>query len=392
MTAVTPPAVETLAPVAMLARLVGFDTTSRGSNLALIDFVAGYLARLGVEAVLTRDDDGRKANLFATLGPRRDGGVVLSGHTDVVPVDGQPWSTDPFSMVEKDGRLYGRGTCDMKGFLATALALAPEILRRRPKVPIHLALSYDEEVGCLGVGRLIAQAVAAGVKPAAVIVGEPTEMKVVDAHKGIYGFRTTVTGREAHSSLTDKGVNAIFAAADLVGFLARLADEMAGRADPESGFDPSYTTIHVGTVEGGTALNIVPRQCTFRWEYRLMPGADPDEVPRRFAAYCDERRAALKARAGEADIVTEAQMSVPGLDPEPGSAAERLAFALAGSNRTHKVPYGSEAGLFQRAGMAVVVCGPGSIAQAHKPDEFVTRAQIDACEAFLRRLIDHVTA
>jgi acetylornithine deacetylase len=385
----TPGAV-TLSPVEMLARLVGFDTTSRGSNLALIEFVVDYLGQHGVEAVLTRDDDGRKANLFATLGPARDGGVVLSGHTDVVPVDGQAWSSDPFVVVERDGRLYGRGTCDMKGFLATALALVPDILKRRPKVPIHLALSYDEEVGCLGVGRLIAQAIDAGVKPAAVIVGEPTEMKVVDAHKGIYAFRTTVTGREAHSSLTDKGVNAIMAAADLIGCLGRLADEMASRADPDSGFDPAYTTVHVGTIEGGTALNIVPLRCAFRWEYRLLPGADPDEVPRRFAAYCDERRAALKGRAREADIVTEPQMSVPGLEPEPGSAAERLVFALAGSNRTHKAAFGTEAGLFQRAGMAAVVCGPGSVAQAHKPDEFVARAQIEACEAFLRRLIDHV--
>ena len=385
-------AATTYTPIEMLARLVGFDTTSRGSNLALIEFVADYLGGLGVESQLTRDDGGNKANLFATLGPRRDGGVVLSGHTDVVPVDGQPWSTDPFTLVEKDGRLYGRGTCDMKGFLATSLALAPEILRRRPKVPVHLALSYDEEVGCLGVGRLIAKALDQGVKPSAVIVGEPTEMKVVDAHKGIFSFRTTVVGREAHSSLTDKGVNAILAAAGLLGFLGRLADELASRADPESGFDPPYTTVHVGVIEGGTALNIVPRRCAFRWEYRLLPGADQDEVPHRFAAYCDERRARLKARAAEADIVTEAEMNVPGLDPEPGSAAERLAFALAGSNRTHKAAFGTEAGLFQQAGIAAVVCGPGSIAQAHKPDEFVTRAQIDACEAFLRRLIDHVGA
>ncbi|MEX2649813.1 MAG: acetylornithine deacetylase [Alphaproteobacteria bacterium] len=381
-----------LTPVAMLARHVGFDTTSRDSNLALIQFVADYLKGFGVEAALTHDDEGRKANLFATLGAGREGGVVLSGHTDVVPVDGQPWDTDPFTLTEKEGRLHGRGTCDMKGFLATALALAPEIVRRRPKIPVHLALSYDEEVGCVGVGRLIAQALATGVKPRAVIVGEPTEMKVVDAHKGLYSFRTTVTGREAHSSLTDKGVNAIVAAADLIGFLARLAEEMAGRADRESGFDPPYTTIQIGTIEGGTALNIVPRRCSFVWEYRLMPGADEDEVVRRFQAHCDEQRPRLQARAEESNIVTEAVNRVPGLEPDPGSAAERLALALAGSNRTHKVPYGTEAGLFQRAGMATIVCGPGSINQAHKPNEFVERAQIDACEAFLRRLLDHVCA
>lgn len=379
-------------PVEMLARLVSFDTTSRESNLALIGYVADYLKALGVSATLTHDDAGRKANLFATIGDGAMGGVVLSGHTDVVPVDGQPWTTDPFTLTEKGTRLHGRGTCDMKGFLATALALAPEIARRRPRRPVHLALSYDEEVGCVGVGRLIEQAVASGVRPGAVIVGEPTEMKVVDAHKGIYAFRTTVTGREAHSSLTHKGVNAIQVAADLIGFLGRLAEEMASRADPETGFDPPYTTIQIGTIEGGTALNIVPRRCSFVWEYRLMPGADEDEVPRRFEAYCESLRPGLRARAEEAAIETVATNRVPGLDPEPGSAAERLAFALAGSNRAYKVPYGTEAGLFQRAGMATIVCGPGSIDQAHKPDEFVERAQIDACEAFLRRLIDHVCA
>ena len=375
-------------PIEMLARLVAFDTTSRESNLALIGFVADYLRAIGVEPTLTHDDDGRKANLFATLGQGTSGGIVLSGHTDVVPVDGQPWTTDPFSLTEKGTRLHGRGTCDMKGFVATALALAPEIARRRPRVPIHLALSYDEEVGCVGVGRLIKQAVKSGVRPKAVIVGEPTGMKVVDAHKGIYAFRTTVTGREAHSSLTHKGVNAIAVAADLIGFLGRLAEELAARADPETGFDPPYTTIQIGTIEGGTALNIVPRRCAFAWEYRLMPGADEDEVPRRFEAYCESLRPGLRARAEEAGIETVATNRVPGLDPEPGSEAERLAFALAGTNRAYKVPYGTEAGLFQRAGMATIVCGPGSIDQAHKPDEFVERAQIEACEAFLRRLVD----
>ncbi|MBM3585069.1 MAG: acetylornithine deacetylase [Alphaproteobacteria bacterium] len=379
-------------PVDMLARLVAFDTTSRDSNLALIRYVADFLGALGVAVTLTHDDDGHKANLFATLGSGTQGGIVLSGHTDVVPVDGQPWTSDPFALTAKGSRLYGRGTCDMKGFLATALALAPEIVRRRPRVPVHLALSYDEEVGCIGVNRLIAQAVRSGVRPRAVIVGEPTDMKVVDAHKGIYAFRTTVTGREAHSSLTHRGVNAILVAADLIGFLGRLADEMAGRAAPETGFDPPYTTVHVGTIKGGTALNIVPRRCAFAWEYRLMPGADEHEVIRRFEEHCAGLLPGLRARAEEVAIETVATNTVPGLDPEPGSAAETLAFALAGSNRAFKVPYGTEAGLFQRAGMATIVCGPGSIDQAHKPDEFVERAQIDACEAFLRRLIDHVCA
>jgi acetylornithine deacetylase len=385
-------AAATYSPDAMLARLIGFDTTSRDSNLALIGFVQDYLKEHGVEAAITHDDTGKKANLFATLGAGRDGGIVLSGHTDVVPVDGQAWVTDPFTLTEKDGKLYGRGTCDMKGFLAAALALVPEILKRRLKAPVHFALSYDEEVGCLGAPRLIEQAVASGVKPRAVIVGEPTDMKVVDAHKGIYSFRTIVTGREAHSSIAHKGVNAIFVAAELIGFLKRLADEMKGRADPGSGFDPPYTTVHVGTIEGGTAQNIIPRRCAFTWEYRLMPGADENEVRERFAAFADGLLPAMKAVSDEAGIATERRSTVPGLTPDPGSAAEALAMALVGSNSIHKASYATEAGLFQRAGMATIVCGPGSVAQAHQPNEFVERAQFDQCVAFLRRLVDHVAA
>jgi len=385
-------AAATYSPEAMLARLIGFDTTSRDSNLALIGFVQDYLRGHGIEATLTHDDSGRKANLFATLGAGREGGIVLSGHTDVVPVDGQPWATDPFVLTEKDGRYYGRGTCDMKGFLAAALALVPEIAKRRLKAPVHFALSYDEEVGCLGAPRLIEQAVAAGVRPRAVIVGEPTDMKVVDAHKGIYSFRTTVTGKEAHSSIAHKGVNAIFVAMELVGFLKRLADEMRDRADPATGFDPPYTTVHVGTIEGGTAQNIIPRRCSFTWEYRLMPGTDENEVRERFLAFAETLVPAMKAISEDAGIVTEKRSTVPGLRPDPGSAAEALALALVGSNSIHKAAYATEAGLFQRAGMATIVCGPGSVAQAHQPNEFVERAQFEQCVAFLRRLFDHIAA
>ncbi len=385
-------AAATLTPVDMLARLVGFDTTSRGSNLALIRFVADYLADHGIAATLTHDDGGAKANLFATVGAGADGGIVLSGHTDVVPVDGQDWATDPFTLVEKEGRLYGRGTTDMKGFLATALALVPDMVRARPKVPIHFALSYDEEVGCLGVPRLIQQALDSGVRPSAVIVGEPTEMRVVDGHKGIFLFETVVTGREAHSSIAHKGVSAIYFAAELIGFLHRLAKEMRGRAKPETGFDPPYTTIHVGTVQGGTANNIIPRHCRFQWEYRLLPGEPESEVIDRFTAFAATLLPEMQAVAEESAIATTLRAVLPPLNPDPGSAAESLALALAGSNHTVKAPFGTEAGLFQKAGMATIVCGPGAVGQAHQPNEYVARSEIDACEAFLRRLIRHVAS
>ncbi len=377
-------------PREMLDRLVGFDTTSRNSNLALIAFVADYLAGHGVEAALTYDDDKRKANLYATIGPAGARGVALSGHTDVVPVDGQPWETDPFTVVERAGRLYGRGTADMKSFIAVALALVPDFLAADLAVPVHLALSYDEEVGCLGVDRLIEGIARAGIKPAIVIVGEPTAMRVVNAHKGIYSFETTVTGLEAHSSATHLGVNAITTAAELIGFLDRLAAEMRERADPDSGFTPPYTTVHVGTIVGGTALNIIPRHCRFEWEYRLMPGADPDEIIDRFNAFSTEVEARLKQTSVEAGIKTAMRCRVVGLEPERDALAERLVLALTGDNRAGKVSFGTEAGKFQSAGMSVVVCGPGDIAQAHKPNEFIAVSEVEACAAFMRRLIERL--
>lgn len=377
-------------PREMLDRLVGFDTTSRNSNLALIEFVTDYLAGHGIEATLTYDDDKRKANLYATIGPAEVRGVALSGHTDVVPVDGQPWETDPFTVVERGGRLYGRGTADMKSFIAVALALVPEFLAARLAVPVHLALSYDEEVGCLGVDRLIEGIARAGIKPAIVIVGEPTAMRVVNAHKGIYSFETTVTGFEAHSSAPHLGVNAITAAAELIDFLDRLAAEMRERAEPESGFTPPYTTVHVGTISGGTALNIIPRHCRFEWEYRLMPGADPDEIIDRFNAFAAELDARLKAVSAEAGVETAMRCRVAGLEPERDPLAERLVLALTGENRAGKVSFGTEAGKFQNAGMSVVVCGPGDIAQAHKPNEFIATSEVEACAAFMRRLIERL--
>ncbi|MCH9020809.1 MAG: acetylornithine deacetylase [Proteobacteria bacterium] len=374
----------------MIERLVGFDTTSHKSNLALIDFVADYLAGHGVVTARTFDDDRRKANLFATLGPGGAGGVVLSGHSDVVPVEGQPWDTEPFRVVEKDGRLYGRGTADMKSFLAIALAFVPEFLRRGLAVPVHLALSYDEEIGCLGAGRMIDKVVEAGLDPAVVIVGEPTGMHVVNAHKGTRAFTTTVTGHEAHSSATQRGVNAVMAAAELIRYLATLGDEMKARADAESGFDPPFTSVHVGPIEGGTALNIIPRRCVFQWEYRSMPEEDTDEIIERFNAFAATLEPPMQAIAAGCGIETVADCRVIGLEPEDASPAERLVMALTGDNRAAKVSFGTEAGLFQKAGMSAVICGPGDIAQAHKPNEFIELSQVEACVAFMRRLIDRL--
>ena len=380
-------------PVEMIRRLVSFDTTSRESNLELISFVADYLEGHGVPSTAIHDDDGRKANLYVTIGPAERAGVILSGHTDVVPVDGQDWSTDPFTVAEADGKLYGRGTADMKSFIATALALVPEMTARRLKMPLHLALSYDEEVGCLGVHGMIGHIEHGAVRPRICIVGEPTSMRVVNAHKGVYSFRTAVRGLEAHSSATHIGVNAIIYASELIAYLGRLAEEIKGRAQTPSRFEPPYTSVHVGLVRGGTALNIIPRECSFVWEYRLLPGEDPDEIPARFADFAkNEIEPRMHAVDAGCSIETEPRARVPALTPEDGSPAESLVMALAGTNRLDAVSYGTEAGIFQDADIPTVVCGPGDILQAHRPDEFIALEQIDACAAFLRRLIDHAAA
>ena len=381
---------ESYTPIEMIEKLVAFDTTSRNSNLDLIDFVAAYLEGHGVAVTRSFDDDKRKANLFASLGPDKPGGVVLSGHTDVVPVDGQIWDSDPFTVAARGQRLYGRGVADMKSFIAVVLALAPEFMAAGLESPLHFALSYDEEVGCIGVDRMIAGIAAAGLAPEIVIVGEPTGMKVANAHKGIYSFRTEVTGFEAHSSATHRGVNAVMIAADLIVFLSAKAAEMRRRGDPDSGFDPPYTSVHVGTVEGGTALNIIPARCGFQWEYRLMPEADPREIIEAFEAYATSLIPAMRAVAEGAGIRTETRAQVPGLVVEDASPAERLVMALTGDNRAIKVSYGTEAGKFQEAGASTVICGPGHIDQAHKPNEFIDLAQIEACEAFMRRLMERL--
>ncbi|PPR23214.1 MAG: Acetylornithine deacetylase [Alphaproteobacteria bacterium MarineAlpha10_Bin3] len=372
----------------MIRALVGFDTVSSKSNLALIDFVRDYLAGHGIDSRYIRSEDGTKANLWATIGPDEPGGVVLSGHTDVVPVAGQPWESDPFEVVENDGRLYGRGTADMKSFIAIALSLVPDMLARPLTRPIHFALTHDEEVGCLGAPRLIADVLANLPRPGAVIIGEPTQMRVVDAHKGITAYTTIVTGHEAHSSLTHRGVNAVMQAARLIAHLGDQAAQKAAQPELNSRFDPPYTTIHVGTVEGGTALNIVARNCAFKWEIRALPGDDPQDILARFEAFCrDEVVPAMQRVVPETGVETRPGVIVPALAPEPDSAAEKLARDLTGANATDAVSYATEGGQYQRAGIPAIVCGPGNIEQAHQPNEWIALEQIAASQSFTRRLI-----
>ncbi|MET0482059.1 MAG: acetylornithine deacetylase [Aestuariivirgaceae bacterium] len=375
----------------LLRQLIAFDTTSRNSNVPLIAFVEDYLGALGVPSVRVDYQPG-KTNLWATIGPDISGGIVLSGHTDVVPVDGQAWTTDPFSAVERVGNIYGRGAADMKGFLAACLALVPEFLAKPLKRPIHLAFSCDEEVGCTGVRPLIERIVAGDLpRPSAAIIGEPTLMKVVNGHKSTLSFMTEVEGHEAHSSLSHQGVNAIMVAGELIGEINRIAREMRERGDPTGRFDPPYSTVHIGTVAGGTARNIVPRCCTFHWETRIIPGQHPDEIPDRIDRLADTLLPAMHAVSPDTGITTRRRNVVPPLMPEPGSPAEALALQLTGGNDTGAVSYGTEAGLFQVAGVPAVICGPGSIEQAHKPDEFVAVSELERCEGFLRRLGEYCT-
>lgn len=379
--------------IALIERLVAHDTTSRNSNLALIDEVRAYLLEHGVAARLTRDKTGGKANLWATIGPEIAGGVVLSGHTDVVPVDGQKWTSDPFAVSRRDGRLYGRGTCDMKGFVATALALVPDMVKARLSVPIHLALSYDEEVGCLGVRGIIQDVTGNLPRPRAVIVGEPTSMQLIGGNKGTRVYHTDITGVPAHSSQPSHGASAIEAAARLVGFLGELGREFAANADPLSPFDPPCSTFNAGVIHGGTAHNIVAESCHLTWSVRLVPTDDPDAIEARIRRFCErELDPGLKAAAPHAGVVTEMVTNVPGLAPDETSAAEALVRHLTGLNASGVVAYGAEAGLFQQAGIPAVIFGPGSIDQAHKADEFVAIDQIDECGAFVEKLIDWAKA
>jgi len=373
----------------MLKRLVAFDTTSRNSNLELIHYIRDYLADFGVESTLVPNAEGTKANLFASIGPDREGGVVLSGHTDVVPVDGQPWTTDPWDLTEKDdGNLYARGTCDMKGFVAACLANVPAFQRARLKVPMHFAFSYDEEIGCLGAHALAERLVGAVPRPQAVIVGEPTMMGVVNAQNAGGGIVATFTGFEAHSSMTHLGVSAIHFAGDFIHWLNELQVELAGRKRTDIDTVPGHTTINVGVIKGGTAGNILARECILNWGYRTLPGDDPWEVQRRAEKYIAELLLPkMRTKHADANITLKRRSFVPGLLPQENEEAAKLALQWTGGNRTYAVPYATEAGIFRGHGIPTVICGPGDIAQAHQPNEFVARSQMDACDAFLGKMI-----
>jgi acetylornithine deacetylase len=374
----------------MLRRLVAFDTTSRESNLALIEFVREWLDRHAVESELVFDETGRKANLYATIGPPDVGGIMLSGHTDVVPVDGQDWHTDPFLVSAADGKLFGRGTADMKSFVAVVLAQMPQLVARRLRTPIHLAFSYDEEVGCRGVRRLIAALADRPVRPRLCIVGEPTSMQPVIGHKGKRSFQCRVHGFECHSAMTHLGVNAVEAAAELVAELKAMARRKRDFGPFDNDFTPPHTTIHTGRIAGGTALNIVPKECSFDFEYRLLPGDDAEAPIAALRAFAERRLLPeMRAVRPEASIEFAELSAFPALATLADAEITRLAMSLTGANGVGKVAFGTEAGLFQQAGIPTVVCGPGSIEQAHKPDEFIELDQILRCEEFIGRLFDH---
>jgi len=376
-----------LTPLEMLAKLVSFDTVSSKSNLPLVDFVESYLRSWNVPYIRLPNEAGDKAAIYATVGPQDRGGVVLSGHTDVVPVTGQAWTTDPFTLRVENGRAYGRGAVDMKAFDALALALVPEFQAANLKTPINIMLSYDEETTCLGVVDAIRRLGHDLPQPKAAIVGEPTSLEVVDAHKSVVTFTTTVHGFEAHSSKPYLGASAVMTAAELIGELNRIADEMMERGDPSGRFDPPFTTVHVGVINGGTARNIMAKACSFHWEFRGLPSLNPQEIPSRLDRFVQEVALKRLNRFGEfGRVETKLEVAVPGLAPEPGSAAETLALRLANRNQTQTVPFGTEAGHYQAAGIPTVVCGPGSINQAHQPDEYITLEQLDAGAAFMRRL------
>lgn len=376
----------------MLAKLVSFPTVSKESNLPLIDFVGDYLAGHGVASHRVFNKERTKANLYATVGPMEPGGIVFSGHTDVVPIEGQNWSSDPFELTERDGLLYGRGTCDMKGFNALALAAVPEMLAQDLSRPVHIALSYDEELACLGAPDMIRE-MRRNLPPAqAVIVGEPTMMEVVSAHKGFLGVTTRVRGFEVHSGLMHTGVSAIFYAARLINWMDETTRNNKENADPESAFVPPYTTLHCGLVEGGTAQNIVAKDCWFTTDIRTVPGEFTHDYLQRYRTFAAELEAEMKRQHPETGISLEVFADVPALRPETDGAAEQIARSITGDNGSHVVSYGTEAGQFQDEGFSTVVCGPGSIEQAHQADEFIAVDQLEKGESFVRSVVDRLVA
>lgn len=378
---------------AELARLIAFPTVSRDSNMDLIAYVQERLNEYGIDSRLVPNEEGNKANLLATVGPMIEGGVVLSGHTDVVPIDDQDWHSDPFALVEKDGKLFGRGTCDMKCFLATALAALPDMVNADLKVPIHFAFSYDEEVGCAGVPSLIRLLRKELPTPNAVIVGEPTDMKVVTAHKGVTAVSALVTGKEAHSSQTQLGYSAIMAAGRLITFVGDMTAENAEGANSEvqkdERFEPDHTTMTVNVIQGGTALNIMAGHCTLTWDIRSLPSDDPNTYIERFKTFCnDVVLPDMRKTAPDASIEVNVRAGTPALQFESDSEAEQLCRQLTGDNTIRAVSYAAEAGQFQEAGLSTAICGPGSIAQAHQPNEFITLEQVELGTRFMSDLIE----
>ena len=375
----------------MLAKLISFDSTSRLSNLDLIDWVESELGPLGAVCRRIPNAEGTKANLWVRIGPDVPGGIVLSGHTDVVPVDGQDWHTDPFTLTERSGLLYGRGTCDMKGFIALCLAFAPAFAKLNLRKPIHFAFSYDEEVGCQGAPDMIAQIVAHGAQPDAVWVGEPSLWQVVSGNKGIMVTEVDIYGHEAHSSLPQLGVSANGVAIDLLGVLRQIERDLTQQGPPDSPFDPPYPTLSVGELNGGTAANILARHCHFVFDLRCPPGFDPDIILTPFYAAANSADQALKARFSTCGVTVTRMSNVPPLAPDPDNAAEILVRALTGDNALRAVAYATEAGQFHEAGLGAVICGPGSIDQAHKPNEFIDPDQLRQGVEIFHKLIERLS-
>lgn len=380
-----------------LTRLIAFDTVSRHSNLALIDDVKAYCEQLGLTVDLTFNDAKNKANLFVTVPAGKDAdeinhGLVLSGHTDVVPVDGQDWTSEPFTATIRGNKLYGRGACDMKGFIACALTLLPQAVKLsnvgQLRRPLHLALSFDEEVGCLGAPLLLADLKARGITPDHCIVGEPTNMAMVVAHKGIAVYRCRVHGKSAHSSLTAQGVNAISYASRLIGYVDELAQEISHRSDNDGLFDVPYSTLSVGTIQGGTATNIVPNLCEFTFDYRNLPHMTQDDILAPIAAKVAELSTQMQARAADTGIELLQEESVPAMTDNDSAELQALIIALTGDDTRHKVAYATEGGQFTNSGIPTIICGPGSIEQAHKADEYVALSEMVRCDEFLQKLLN----
>jgi acetylornithine deacetylase len=376
----------------MIERLIGFKTVSRDSNLGLIEWVRDYLRGFGAVTRLTYDPTGKKANLFATLGDSKKPGLILSGHTDVVPIDGQNWDTDPFVAVERDGKLYARGSADMKGFIGIILAQAPKFAAAlrdgRLDAPLHYSLSYDEEVGCIGVRGLIQDLEAHDIRPAGCVVGEPTSMQPIIAHKGTHRFRCAVHGREAHSSYVTHGVNAIEYAARLVVFIRRIADRLAQGETRDYGFTVPYSTLSTGVIHGGIAANVVPKDCVFQFDMRTLPQASPEALCQEIRAHAQELAREMQAVDADSGIELEWVSQTVGLAAAETDAIVQWAMQLSRNSQVGKVSYGTEAGLFQQMGVPSVICGPGDIAQAHRPNEFVALEQLAQCERFMDRILD----